>query len=220
MNKIEDWFYNHKHTLKCYKWVHYFEIYERHFSRFLNKENVSILEIGVYDGGSLEMWDYFFDGKAKIVGLDINPDCLKLQQHFGDNVTIELGDQADVEYWNDFKERYGEFDIILDDGGHTMNQQIVSFDCMYDHVKEDGVYMVEDTHTSYFNNFGGDINGTDTFIAKTKHFIDWLHVHHFKHGEGTQKMVDFHAKTKSISYYNSVVAFEKGKQVLPESKRL
>jgi len=223
VNKFEDWFYNHKHKMKCYKWIHYFEIYEKHFSRFLDKENVRVLEIGVYNGGSLEMWDYYFDGKATVVGLDINPDCLDLQKNFNDNVIIELGDQAKPPFWEDFKERHEPFDIIIDDGGHWMNQQEVTFDQMFDHLKEDGVFLVEDTHTSYFENFGGGIKKENTFIEKSKDLIDSLHVHFFKKGNpeiGNPKRIDFHSKTKSISFYDSVVVFEKGKQILPEAKNI
>ena len=56
------------------KWKHYFEIYDRHLSRFRDRE-ITVLEIGVAGGGSLEIWRKYFGPKAKIVGLDINPDC-------------------------------------------------------------------------------------------------------------------------------------------------
>ncbi len=99
MNKLEDWFYNEKHRMKCYKWVHYFDIYEKHFKGFRKNKNVRILEIGVYNGGSLEMWDKYFP-KSEIIGIDINPDCLELQKNFGDNVQIVIGDQANPNFWN------------------------------------------------------------------------------------------------------------------------
>ena len=220
MNKIEDWFYNHPHKMKCYKWIHYFEIYEKHFARYSKKENVRILEIGVYNGGSLEMWDYFFN-QAEVVGLDINPECLDLQKNFGQNVTIELGDQANPNFWQDFKERNEPFDIIIDDGGHMMNQQETSFDCMYDHVKEDGVYLVEDTHTSYFHNFGGGLKRPTSFVEKSKDLVDSLHIHHFKDdSDKTPVAFEFHSKTKSIAFYDSVIVFEKGKQIKPEAKNI
>jgi len=219
-NKLHTWFYTKKHKMKCYKWIHYLDIYEKHFAKFSRRKRISILEIGVYDGGSLEMWDNYFN-RAKIVGVDINKECLKLQKNFGENVIIELGDQARPDFWEDFKKRHEPFDIIIDDGGHMMNQQLTTFECMYDHVKENGVYLVEDTHTSYYNNFGGGLNRPETFIEKTKAFIDAMHVHHFKKDIPKDKRwIDFHSKTQSVTYYDSVVVFDKKKQNLPEAKKL
>lgn len=219
MKRLEDWFYNHPHKMKCYKWIHYFQIYEKHFSRFLNQEKVRVLEIGVYNGGSLEMWDYYFDN-ADIVGVDINEDCLKLQDNFSENVLIEIGNQAKPDFWEAFKSRNKPFDIIIDDGGHMMNQQQTTFDLMYDHVQENGVYLVEDTHTSYWHNFGGGLKRAHTFIENSKDLIDSLHVHHYKENRKEDELIDFHSKTKSITFYDSVVVFEKGKQEIPQAKNI
>lgn len=221
MNRLADWFHNHKHKMKCYKWIHYFDIYEKHFSRFVDKKKVRVLEIGVMGGGSLEMWDYYFKD-SEIVGLDINPACLDLQKNFGDNVKIELGDQSNPHFWEEFKKNNEPFDIIIDDGGHRMNQQQLTFDMMYDHVTENGVFLVEDTHTSYFTNFGGQMKGERTFIEKSKDLIDSLHINHFKKDTlevGSKERLEFQKKTASISFYDSVVVFEKRPQTFPYSQR-
>ena len=52
-------------------------------------------------------------------------------------------------------------DILIDDGGHTMNQQITTFEVLFDKVKEDGIYLCEDLHTSYFKYFGGGYKKKD-----------------------------------------------------------
>ncbi len=70
---LEEYFRNNKGRL-IHKWNHYFDIYERHFNRFRNKQIV-ILEIGVSQGGSLQMWKNYFGSSAKIYGIDINPRC-------------------------------------------------------------------------------------------------------------------------------------------------
>jgi hypothetical protein len=67
MNKLELFFHkNENKKLKMDKWHHYFKIYDRHFKHFMNK-NPIILEIGVYNGGSLEMWNHYFDGQCTII---------------------------------------------------------------------------------------------------------------------------------------------------------
>lgn len=222
MNKLEDWFYNEKHQMKCYKWVHYFDIYEKHFKRFKKHKNVRLLEVGVYNGGSLEMWDKYFP-KSEIVGIDINPECLGLQKNFEDNVKIVIGDQANPNFWNEFKSNHKPFDIIIDDGGHRMNQQETTFDCMFDHVTENGIFLVEDTHTSYWNHFGGGLKREGTFIEKSKDLIDSLHIHHFKpktEDYQDKKRIDIHSKVKCISFYDSAVVYEKGISDIPEAKNI
>ena len=158
MNRLEDYFYNRQdiRKYKILKWPHYFEIYDRHFSKFVEK-SPKVLEIGVFDGGSVEMWNYYFGSGCEIVGIDINP---KMENLFkgSDNIEIIIGDQEDRNFWSTIKDRFPYFDIIIDDGGHTMGQQIVTFEEMYPHVSENGVYLTEDLHTSYWSNiFGGGL---------------------------------------------------------------
>ena len=75
-----------------HKWKYYFPAYERHFSRFRN-QSVTIMEIGCGEGGSLQMWKRFFGPYARIVGIDINPECNVFAE---DQVQIRIGDQKDV----------------------------------------------------------------------------------------------------------------------------
>lgn len=133
------------------KWVHYFPIYEQWFSPYRGKDIVFV-EVGVQNGGSAQMWKNYFGKDAKIVGVDINPNCKQLEE---EQISIEIGSQEDPKFWAAFKEKYPRVDILLDDGGHTMNQQIVTFREMFPHVKDGGLYMCEDCHTSYWNNMGG-----------------------------------------------------------------
>ena len=65
-------------------------------------------------------------------------------------------------------------DIVIDDGGHKMRQQIVSYEELFGHIKHDGVYLCEDTHTSYWLQYGGGYKRQNTFIEYSKNFIDYL----------------------------------------------
>src|SRR5262245_44116725 len=89
-NLLREFFDNRKQGLGIWKWNHYFDIYDRHFHRFRGKE-VHILEIGVYSGGSLEMWRDYFGPKAVIFGVDIEPDCRAYETT---RTRIFIGDQA------------------------------------------------------------------------------------------------------------------------------
>jgi hypothetical protein len=94
-------------------------------------QNPSVLEVGVNDGGSLEMWRHYFGPRATIIGVDIQERCLELVR---DGFEIMVGDQADRDFWSNFKTRYPSVDILIDDGGHTMQQQCVTFECMFPHL--------------------------------------------------------------------------------------
>lgn len=195
------------------KWMHYFDIYDRHFARFRGRE-ILLVEIGIYHGGSLGMWKSYFGPHAKIVGIDINPRALKFAD---EQVTVLIGDQSDRAFLQSVRARYPHIDILLDDGGHSMNQQIVSFEELYDAVAEDGVYMIEDTHTSYWQEYGGGLNAPQSFLEYTKRLLDQLNAWHVREWVGGDK-TSFAKSAWSLSWYDSVVAIEKRPKQPPEAK--
>lgn len=193
-----------------HKWVHYLPIYEKHLARYRDK-NPIILEVGVAKGGSIEMWNRYFGGNCTIYGVDLMRKC-QVMEDFYSNVHIIRGDQADPEFWNNFRAIYPKVDILLEDGGHKMHQQIRTFECMYDHVKDDGVYFCEDLCTSYRPEYGGGIAKSGTFMEYVKSLIDQLNAHHVRASSAkTHKdyPLDFRHATSSITFYDGVVVFEK-----------
>jgi len=131
------------------KYAHGFiDVYEPYFNDMIDSKN--ILEIGIYYGGSLKyLSDKFKNGK--IYGIDIE-DKTKYEE---DRVKTYIVNQEDRDSLNRFlKENDVEFDIIIDDGGHTMKQQQISFGILFRHLKKGGIYILEDLHTSRLENFG------------------------------------------------------------------
>ena len=122
----------------------YLNLYERFLSSFRHTAN-SILEVGVYNGGSLPVWrDYF--PNAQIVGLDIDPDAVRFA---GDRVIVEMADQSNIADLTRIATKYGPFDLILDDGSHIWDHQITTLRTMLPHVKPGGYFILEDIDTSY-----------------------------------------------------------------------
>ena len=122
----------------------------------------NLLEIGVFDGASVKMWKDYFP-KATIVAIDIDSRC---KQYEEDRIHIHIGDQTDVNFLLSVYEQYGHFEVILDDGGHSYKQQIVSFETLFPKLASGGLYVVEDLHTSYRLNTGWNdhpITGVDYF---------------------------------------------------------
>jgi len=136
------------------KHSHFYNIYSEHFSVFQNKP-IRLLEIGVYNGGSLYMWRNFFEKAEKIVGIDIDPYCRRWQDR-DENIFVEIGDQSDAEFLRHVNDEYGPFDIIIDDGGHENNQTIQSFKTLFPLLCNEGIYVIEDTYHSYWPDYSCD----------------------------------------------------------------
>jgi len=187
-----------------FKWMHYFDIYEKHFAAFRNRD-IKFLEIGVFHGGSLQMWKNYFGPRAQIIGVDINPKCKEFEE---DNIHIEIGSQEDRGFLRELAAKHGPFDIVLDDGGHSMGQQIVSFQELYNHVRRDGLYLCEDLHTSYWKEWGGGYRHQNTFIEFAKGLIDELHAWHSKDPESFQ-VSTFTQSAFGLHFYDSMLVIEK-----------
>ena len=185
-----------KYTIK---WSNYFEIYEKLFKRFLNKK-ITFVEIGVGSGGSLFMWKKFFGNKARIIGIELNPDAKKLKK-FG--FEIFIGDQADPLFWKKFYQKVGKIDILLDDGGHKNIQQITSFMESYNHIKPNGIIVVEDTHTSYMKKKGFKNPSCYSFINFCNFIIENLHR---RNPSLNKKLNILSEKIESIFFYDSIVS--------------
>ena len=127
----------------------YIRVYKRYFSNIRYKK-IKLLEIGVYNGGSVKMWKNYFPF-AKITGIDIDKRCEKYQSK---RINIYIGDQADRDFLLELETKSGPFDIIIDDGGHTHNQQITSFKILFKLLNSRGMYIIEDIHTSYLSDKG------------------------------------------------------------------
>ena len=119
--------------------------YESVFRAYRQKP-VSILELGVYRGGSLPIWREAFPQAVHIVGIDIDESC-KQYEDTPNHIWVEIGDAADSEFVKRVHETYGPFDIILDDASHTNRDVILSFETLFPLLRDGGVYVVEDTIT-------------------------------------------------------------------------
>ena len=207
------------------KWEVYFAAYDKHFSRFRNK-NVTFLEIGVQSGGSMLMWRWYFGPGLRYIGIDINDQTKKFASSWSE---IVIGDAGSADFWRQFKRTHENlrFDILLDDGGHTMNQQITTFNEMYDSVDADGgLYVCEDLHTSYSRSYGGSADvlqlargagETTVFMDVIKHMVDYINGHRTTPFQEFQQQCARHAECARISkslysmhVYDSIFFAQKG----------
>ncbi len=186
------------------KWRHYFEIYERELGRFLKKP-VSFLEIGVFKGGSIPMWkDYLPDGST-LTFIDIDPAC---KDHEIEGTSVRIGNQADPDFLAALAKEFGPFDIVLDDGSHICAHQIASFEALWPHMSNGGLYLVEDCHSSYWPGFGGGYRNEASFIEYAKRLVDTMHSW-YTDQDGLFAFQQMAAELNSVRFYDSIVAIEK-----------
>lgn len=146
---LENFFDAHAEGPGLWKWRHYFDIYHRHFAKFIGRKP-TILEIGVFSGGSLQMWQDYFGAGCRIFGVDLIEECRKFES---ESVSIIMGNQGDREFWRRFRADVPPLDIIIDDGSHHPEHQIVTFEEMLPHLRPGGVYLCEDIYQREFDEY-------------------------------------------------------------------
>jgi len=214
MNDLEAYFHANTGRL-IHKWLHYFEIYDRHFARFRGQP-INVLEFGVSQGGSLQMWRDYFGPAARLFGVDINPNCRQFEE---DGVRIFIGDQADRSFLRGLAQELPAIDILIDDGGHTMEQQIATFEELFPKVTPNGVYLCEDLHTSYWRRWGGGYRRRGSFIEYSKGWIDDLNAWHSCQPRRLH-VSDFTRAVQSVHFYDSIVVVEKQPMQPPRHMRM
>lgn len=121
----------------------YVESYEKILK---NKKIKSMLEIGVSFGGSLKMWDEFFNYNTKIVGVDIEEKRFKIKNLENERIKIKIGDQSDEKFLKTLGDDL--YDFIIDDGSHKSEHQITSFKILFNYLNSGGIYVIEDLHVA------------------------------------------------------------------------
>tara|TARA_Y100001968_G_C19449572_1_gene767606 strand:+ start:3984 stop:4694 length:711 start_codon:yes stop_codon:yes gene_type:complete len=189
---------------KLYKWSQYFEVYEREFSHLREKE-ISFLEIGVFKGGSIPMWKGFFKNAENLTFIDIDENCLKLEEK---GTKIIIGDQSDKSFLDKVIQNHGPFDVVIDDGSHMCDHQIISFEKLWPALKDNGIYLVEDTHSSYWPGFGGGYRNEASFIEYAKRIVDKMHSW-WTDQDDLFPYDPFAKEINGVRFYDSIIAFTK-----------
>jgi len=202
------------------KHLAFLNIYPQLFFNKRNDENV-ILEIGVRNGeGTKSLVEVFPNSYIyciEIGGLKRPPNCPAWTPEFEKNNILKkinniknnkgtpnviIGDQADegllIKLGEEIKKKYGGFDIVIDDGGHTMHQQQTTLKILSNYMKENSLYFIEDTCTSYYPDYGGGSIGTkNTTIDLFKSIIDVLHRDYHNTRDKYNKVIPKNKQKKS-----------------------
>lgn len=212
--KFEEFFDSPDKKFSITKGRAYFQAYERHTSRFVDKVP-RILEIGIDQGGSIEMWYKRFDGKCEIWGVDIRDKSVALQKEFHkegmNSVHLIKGDQGSSKFWDEFLADK-QFDIVVDDGSHQVTHQILTFEKVFPKIRDGGVYICEDLCTSYWPKWGGGFKKKGTMVEYMKNHVDFLNerdANNKRYGGNAGVPSGFRRVASSVCFYDGLVAIDK-----------
>ena len=185
------------------KWEKYFDVYENIFRNYKNKK-ITFVEIGIFNGGSLKLWKNYFGPNSRIIGIDINKECKKFENK-KNNIEVFIGNQSDEQFWDNFFNSVGKVDIILDDGGHTNLDQIITTTKVVDKINDGGLLVIEDTHTSYLSEYNS--SKKFSFINFVKCMVDDLNSN-IDLKTNIKKNFSLKKYIYSIEFFESIVVFK------------
>jgi glycosyltransferase involved in cell wall biosynthesis len=196
------------------KWEHYLSIYGSMLARFVARgEPVRLLEIGVQNGGSLQIWSKYLPLNSTVVGIDIDPACAQLA--VAPNITILIGDATNP-VTLDRMLANARFDVIIDDGSHRSLDVISAFDACFPRLEPGGIYIIEDMRASYFPSHGGGFRIPGTSMEWLKGLLDTLNCDHFQSDAAAtldaptlQRLRDLGRQIACITIFDSVALVEK-----------
>lgn len=202
------------------KWSIYLAEYDRVFSEYRNKP-VRMLEIGIQNGGSLEIWGKYFEAAELFVGCDINPDCAQLSYE-DPRVQVVVGDANAVNTKIEILSHSAQYDLIIDDGSHYSSDIVKSFSHYFRHLKQGGIFVAEDLHCSYWKAYEGGLYYPYSSLAFFKRLVDIVNHEHWGIAKERKQLIrgfseeyqtDFDewdlAQIHSIEFFNSVCIVRK-----------
>lgn len=159
------------------RWSSYLEIYWNLFEPICDGE-FDFLEIGVENGGSLEIWAKLFPNARNIIGVDNNPKCSDLQ--FNDSrIKVFVEDASDMRAGKLVKETTSNLGVVIDDGSHVSSDMIRAFLLFFPKLKPGGIYVIEDLHASYWLDWEGGLSHPESSMQFLKLLADVVNFDHW-----------------------------------------
>lgn len=143
---FQEWCAQHTAGHGVWKWSNALDAYSRHFAVYKGHA-LSVVEVGVQSGGSIDMWHSVLGPNCIVHGIDINNQTLRF---VNTQTTITIGDQASTVMWDEFYKNRPNLDILIDDGGHEPNQMLVTLEQGLNHVSPGGFVVIEDIHGGHY----------------------------------------------------------------------
>ncbi|WP_197026492.1 rhamnan synthesis F family protein [Hylemonella gracilis] len=213
-------FYNEHLGKLSDKWAGYLVAYDHTFSAY-REQPIRLLEIGIQNGGSLEIWSRYFPNAQVLVGCDINPKCAELKYE-DPRIKVVVGDANAPVTQQEVLSHSQKFDVILDDGSHFSSDIVRSFALYFPKLEDGGVYVAEDLHCSYWQYYEGGLFDPYSSIAFFKRLADVINHEHwgvdrkreeifkgFDALRGVASWEDVLSHVHSVEFSNSVCVIRK-----------
>ncbi len=203
------------------KWEIYLSAYDRLF-RNLRDKKIKVVEVGVQNGGSLEVLSKYFTNAEKIVGCDINSLCANLKYE-DPRISVFVGDVNTQDVYAQIVREVGPMDIFVDDGSHRSIDIITAFVNYFPMVVPGGLYIIEDTHALYWDAWGGGILNGKSAQQLFKALTDVINFEHWQSDLSLSTLLStFFPKqmvpafitegwVESIEFLNSMIVIHKSK---------
>ncbi|MFM0113507.1 glycosyltransferase [Paraburkholderia nemoris] len=159
------------------KWSLYLDEYNRLFAPYRDQP-IQMLEIGIQNGGSLEIWSKYFAQAKTLIGCDINPDCSKLT-YADPRISVVVGDANTDESAAEILGHSARFDVVIDDGSHRSSDIVRSFARYFPALNDGGIFVAEDLHCSYWQDFEGGLYDPYSSINFFKRIADVVNHEHW-----------------------------------------
>ncbi|MBQ3310801.1 class I SAM-dependent methyltransferase [bacterium] len=196
------------------KWEQYIYVYDMELKHIIEKgAPLSLLEVGIANGGSLQLWERFLPQGSKIYGIDINPYCENIK--YEPPIELYIGDAGKEEDLNKF---FGnqQFDIIIDDGSHICPDTINNFYRLFPRLKNGGIYIVEDVIASYGKYWKGGFRKKNTTVEFFKGLADAINFDHvmknpprFFNKNLKNELEELNKCLASVAFYDSMIVLKK-----------
>ena len=180
------------------KWNSYFELYDELLFLFRDGP-VRILEIGVQNGGSLEVWSKLFPNAERIVGCEIEIAAAELTFD-DDRIAVVVGDATAPETAADIGALCDGYDIVIDDGSHRSDHIIGAFSRYFPMIRDGGVFIAEDLHCSYREAFQGGIEAPFSSVNFFKRLADLVNMEHWGANLGAERALEYFSETHGVRF--------------------
>lgn len=180
------------------KWLSYLDTYDTILQPYKDRP-VSILEIGIANGGSLDLWAEYFPNAEHIVGCDINPECESLK-YDDERISVVIGDANKSETFDRIKAITNRYDIIIDDGSHVNSDVVKTFALYFPITNYDGLYIAEDLHTSYWSAWGGGLYIPLSSMAFFKRLADIPNYEHWHINRTRRDYLKYYEQSYDVEF--------------------
>jgi len=197
MNSLQDLYSSHEGKVSD-KWNLYIKEYDRLLNDYRNRP-ISLLEIGIQNGGSLEIWSKYFNQATSLIGCDINPDCHSLS-YSDPKISVVVGDSSHPDTLNQISDISKNFDIVIDDGSHRSKDIVHAFASLFPKINLGGIFIAEDLHCSYWEEFEGGLFDRNSSIAFFKSLADIVNFQHWGVSKSRVQLLHHFCKKYSIQF--------------------